>query len=129
MRQLGWIVGGVIAVAAIVFAIRNNAEQSVDLWPLPFIVELPLYALVLLAIAVGFVFGTALTWISEGKWRRLARRRKRQIAALDREIAALKPDTPEAGTGLPATRHAPAPAPTTATTFPPGEPLPPGAGS
>lgn len=118
MRQLGWVFGGVIAVVAIIFAIHNHAEQAVNLWPLPFIVELPLYGLVLIAIAVGFIIGAFLTWVSESKWRRLARKRKRQLATLDAEIAALRTHAGTGGETLPAVT-------------PPSssEPLPPGAGS
>ena len=119
MRHLGWVFGGVIAVIAIVFAINNHAEQAVDLWPLPFVIELPLYGLVLIAVAAGFVIGAFLTWISESKWRRLARKRKRQLATLDAEIAALRAHAGNGGEILPAVT-------------PPhssSEPLPPGAGS
>ncbi len=117
VRQLGWIFGAVIAVIAIVFAIHNHAEQAVDLWPLPFIIELPLYALVLIAVAAGFLIGAFLTWVSESKWRRLARKRKRQLATLDAEMAALRAPAGSGRDSLPAV------------TPPPGETLPPGAGS
>lgn len=119
MRQLGWIFGAVIAVIAIVFAIHNNAEQAVDLWPLPFVIELPLYAMVLIAVAAGFVVGAFLTWVSESKWRRLARKRKRQLATQDAEIAALRTPAGSGGNTLPAVTPPPSSS----------EPLPPGAGS
>lgn len=119
MRHLGWVCGGLIAVIAVVFAIHNHAEQAVDLWPLPFVIELPLYGLVLIAVAAGFVVGAFLTWVSERKWRRLARKRKRQLATLDAEISALRTRTWNGGDSLPAVTPRPSSE----------EPLPPGAGS
>ncbi len=118
MRHLGWILGGVIAVLAIVFAIHNHAQQAIDLWPLPYVVELPLFGLVLAAVAAGFVIGAFLTWVSESKWRRLARKRARQLATLDDEIAALRAPTRNGDETLPAVPPPQA-----------GDPLPPGAGS
>ena len=47
---------------AIVFAIHNHAEQAVDLWPLPFVIELPLYGLVLIAVAAGEVGGARMVF-------------------------------------------------------------------
>ena len=93
MRYLGWIAGAVVAIAAVAFAAHNYETQRLDLWPFPFVVELPLYALVLAAVAVGFCFGAILMWISEGRWRRLARRRGRQLRSLTKELEALKKRT------------------------------------
>ncbi len=120
MRQLGWFVGGIVTVLAVVFAIHNYAKQTVDLWPLPYTIELPLYALVLFAVALGFVIGSFLTWVSESRWRRLARKRGRRLSQLEKEIGALQP----------AAENAKAPATLPATTTPSGDAvLPPGAGS
>ncbi len=120
MRQLGWFVGGIVTVLAVVFAIHNYDQQTVNLWPLPYKIELPLYALVLFAVALGFVIGSFLTWVSESRWRRLARKRGRQLSQLEKQVGALQP----------AAENAKAPAALPATTTPSGDAvLPPGSGS
>ena len=119
MRQLGWFVGGVFTVVAVVFAIHNNAKLPINLWPFGF-VDWPLYVVVLASIVVGFVIGSFLTWVSESRWRRLARKRGRRLSQLEKEIGALQP----------AAENAKAPATLPATTTPSGDAvLPPGSGS
>lgn len=120
MRQLGWIVGGIVTVLAVVFAVHNYSKQTVNLWPLPYNIELPLYALVLFAVALGFVIGSFLTWVSESRWRRLARKRGRRLSQLEKQVGAVEP----------AAENARSPATLPATTTPSGNAvLPPGSGS
>ena len=47
--------------------------------------ELPLFIIVFLALFVGILLGGFATWISQGKWRRLARQEARQIRKLERD--------------------------------------------
>jgi membrane protein DedA with SNARE-associated domain len=61
---------------------------SVGLWPLPALVDLPLYLVILAALLVGFVAGELVGWIGGWHWRREARRGRERIAALEREVAA-----------------------------------------
>ena len=115
MRHLGWIIGGVIAVIFVAFAIQNH-DSMVDIWPLPR--SVPGYLVILVSVAVGYIVGTFFMWVSQGKWRRLARKRRRQLATLDAEIAALRSHSGAAGETLPAVAPPPS-----------SELLPPGAGS
>ena len=50
--------------------------------------DAPLYLVVLLAFALGFLFGELVAWLNAGRTRRQARERMRRIAALERELAA-----------------------------------------
>jgi uncharacterized integral membrane protein len=88
VRPVHWIVTAPAALAAALFAVSNREHVSVALWPLPDMLDAPLYLVVLLAIAVGFLFGELVAWLSAGRTRRLARERMRRIAALERELAA-----------------------------------------
>ena len=115
MRLLGWIFGGVIAVLFVAFAIQNH-DSMVDIWPLSR--SVPGYLVILVSVAVGYIIGTFFMWVSQGKWRRLARKRKRQLATLDAELAALRAPAGSGGETLPAVTPPPS-----------SEPLPPGAGS
>ena len=47
MRWLSWIVMLPLAAAAIVFSVSNRAVTPVDFWPFGFIVELPVFGIVL----------------------------------------------------------------------------------
>ena len=116
MRHLGWIFGAVIALIVVAFAIQNH-DSMVDLWPLPR--PVPGYLVILASVAVGYLVGTFFMWVSQSKWRRLARKRKRQLATLDAEIASLRTRTWSGGDSLPAVTPPPSSE----------EPLPPGAGS
>ncbi len=90
MRILTWSVALVVVLITIVFAIKNYTPTELDFFPLPFKVTLPLYGLVLLGLLIGFVIGVSTSWLAGGKWRRLARIRKRELDIQAREIAALK---------------------------------------
>ena len=88
------------AVLLIPFALSNREHVSLGLWPLPFLVDLPLYLLVVLLLLAGFVIGAAATWIAGRRTRRELRRRRRRVEALERELVASRSQLEDqAGTG------------------------------
>lgn len=97
------------AVFLVLFAVSNRAMVSLGLWPLPFLVDLPLYLLFFLSLLIGALIGAAAVWIAGGRGRGELRRRRRRIEALERELAATQarledpPNMPK--TGLPAHRQ------------------------
>lgn len=80
----------VLAGLAVVFAIANHGSVAVSLSPLPFVVEMPLYLLLLLALAVGAIIGGAGNWLSTGGGRRAARQTRQRAQALEREVGELR---------------------------------------
>jgi lipopolysaccharide assembly protein A len=86
MKFLWWIVLAIVAVVLILFAISNRQTVSVGLWPLPALVELPLYLVLLGTLLLGFIVGELTGWIGGWRWRREARRGRERIAMLEREI-------------------------------------------
>lgn len=76
-------------VVAAAFAIFNREVVTVDFWPFPYQLLIPLYLLLLASLALGFLIGSVVTWSLQGKWRRRARERARRIEALEREASAL----------------------------------------
>src|SRR5665213_3402379 len=92
MRVVFWSLVLVGAVLLALFAVSNREVVSLGLWPLPFLVELPLYLLMLVALVAGFVFGRLAGWVGARHRRRERRRRNRHIAALERELAATQAD-------------------------------------
>ena len=106
MKIFAWSLALVLVLVTIVFAINNRAPSKLDFWPAPFEVTLPLYGLVLLGLLFGFMIGVSASWLASGKWRRLARVRKREIDALVGEVAQLK--KPEERPAIEADKPAPA---------------------
>ncbi len=99
-----------LAVAAVLslFAASNREAVSLGLWPLPFLVGVPLYLVVFGAAIVGFLTGALAAWIGGARRRRELRRCRRRSEALARELAATQSQLPTAAqTGslaLPAAR-------------------------
>jgi uncharacterized integral membrane protein len=88
MKFLWWAALALVAVVLILFAISNRETVSVALWPLPTVVEMPRYLLVLSTLLIGFVVGELVAWVGSWRWRREARRSRDRIAMLERELAA-----------------------------------------
>jgi uncharacterized integral membrane protein len=80
----------IFAALAIAFAVANRQPVTVSLSPIPASVELPLYLLVLGALALGAVMGGTGNWLAGGGGRRAARAKRRHAAALEREVVALR---------------------------------------
>ncbi len=76
-------------VVAVVFAVFNREVVTIDVWPFPYQVQIPLYLLLLASLLLGFLIGSAVSWSSQGKWRRRARERARRVEAMEREVSAL----------------------------------------
>ena len=88
MKLLFWIFVLLVALVLALFAVSNRESVALGLWPVPFLVEIPLYVAMLAALAVGFVIGEFAAWIAGSRWRREARRRRRHIASLEGELRA-----------------------------------------
>ena len=90
MRAVYWAVIVVASSLLIAFAVSNRATVSLELWPLPFLIDLPLYLLVLLLLLAGFVTGAATAWTAGRRVRRELRRRRRRVEALEGELNAAR---------------------------------------
>jgi lipopolysaccharide assembly protein A len=86
LRAVYWVVIVVVSSLLIAFTVSNRGTVSLELWPLPFLVELPLYLLVLLLSLASFVIGAATAWIGGRRVRRELRRRRRRVEALEGEL-------------------------------------------
>jgi putative membrane protein len=88
MKILFWIFVLLVALVMALFAVSNHEPVTVGLWPVPFLVEIPLYVAMLAALAVGFLIGELAAWVAGHRRRREARQRRRQIASLEGELRA-----------------------------------------
>jgi len=95
-RLIPWIILPPATIALIAFAIANRTAVVVSFDPLPIEREWRLYAIVFVAIGLGMLIGGTATWFAQGKWRRLARERRRAHDALQRELAAGRAALPAA---------------------------------
>ena len=88
MRILFWILVVLIAIVLAAFAVSNREPVALEFWPLPWLVQLPVYLAVLGALLIGFVIGGIASWTGGRRRRRVVRTQRRRITALERELAA-----------------------------------------
>ncbi len=88
MRAVYWAVTLAAAAVLSLFAASNREAVSLGLWPLPFLVGVPLYLVAFGAAILGFLTGALAACIGGAHRRRELRRCRRRSEALARELAA-----------------------------------------
>ena len=121
MKRLTWILVLPLAAVAVIFAVMNRTPVAVDLWPLPWQIQAPVFLILLGSLAVGLLVGLLLALFTGGARRRRSRqyvqaneRQAIEIRELRRQLADAKraASANEAvATTLPATRPTSLPAP------------------
>jgi uncharacterized integral membrane protein len=81
-------------VLMILFALSNPQQVTLGLWPTDFSWEVPLSIVILLAMALGFVLGALMLWLSVLCQRSRARRAERTARALEAQVQELKARNP-----------------------------------
>jgi len=100
MRTLKWILLGVIGVALLILALANGQNVTVQLLPaeidlfaqMNLAIDLPLFVVILLAVALGIIIGFIWEWLREHKHRAEAARKGRDVKKLERKVSELRPD-------------------------------------
>lgn len=77
-------------LVGVLIAVSNPQPVQLALWPLPQIVVLPVYLLVVALLLVGVVAGLAMGWWAGRHHRRRAREARDEAGRLDREVARLR---------------------------------------
>lgn len=77
-------------LAGVLIAVSNRQPVQLELWPLPHLVVLPLYLLVIGLLLLGVLAGLGLGWVSGRHHRRRAREASGEAARLDRELQRLR---------------------------------------
>jgi len=88
MKFFFWIVVLPISLAVIVFAVINTQMVEVDLFV--YAISLPLFAIGLFGVFVGFVWGGVIAWLHGGKARQRARDHARRAESERRETAIVR---------------------------------------
>jgi uncharacterized integral membrane protein len=95
MKRFAWIIAVlVLTVAAILFTVFNAAEVEIALgfWS----GMVPVFAIVLVSLFIGFAGGACVAWLAGHERRRRARDLAYRNAALARQIEDLRRDQPTA---------------------------------
>ena len=94
-----------IAILVVLLAVANRAPVTLSLDPFSqdapeFATQVPLYAVIFLAVVVGVVIGGAATWLAQSKHRRARRHYRRESQHLKGETERMRAEA--ANSSLPA---------------------------
>lgn len=89
-----------VALVVVLFSVANRASVRVSFDPISrdaptLAYDVPLFAVVLAALAVGILIGGLASWIAQGKHRKVARRNRREVEALRDEAQMLRSAVPD----------------------------------
>jgi len=96
MKLVYWLIAVPLLIVVPLFAISNLNSVELRFWPLPFAVELPVFVVALVGLAVGFFAGGLVAWLSAGRARARARAAERTVRIRDIEIDELRRKAQEA---------------------------------
>jgi uncharacterized integral membrane protein len=91
----------------VLIAVSNSQPVQLTMWPLPHVIVMPVYLLVVLLLLLGVLVGLGMGWWAARHHRRRAREASGDAARLDREIQRLRQAArvaPSAPAGGPAPR-------------------------
>ncbi|WP_186418286.1 LapA family protein [Bosea sp. CS1GBMeth4] len=89
-----------VALLVVLFAVANRGAVRVSLDPISrdapaLAFDLPLFAVVLAALAVGILIGGFASWLAQGKHRKAARLNRREAEKLRSEAQSLRAAVPD----------------------------------
>ena len=90
MRVLRLVIIIPLLLLLVLFLLSNSAALKLGLWPTDYTVTLPASLVILGAMAVAFLAGAFLVWVSEVSRRRRARQAEQAVAVLEEQVKALK---------------------------------------
>lgn len=85
-----------LAVILIALAVANRAPASFTIDPFNpgnpgLTITLPLFVLLFIALAIGLIIGSLGTWLRQGRYRKLARKRDAELAAVQKAATTAAP--------------------------------------
>jgi len=90
MKIFSGIVGFIILVLVLCFALTNRQSVTVGMWPFADAVQSPLYLVGFVPLAVGVVFGGIWGWLGHIPHRLRARRLHKELGVLNDRIGELQ---------------------------------------
>ena len=101
MRIVRLVIVIPLLLLLVLFALSNTKALRLGLWPTDYALELPASVAILGAMAVAFLAGAFLVWVSELGQRRRARHAEQAVNLLEEQVKALKaqlsPPNPSGG--------------------------------
>ena len=83
------IVTFVLCFPLVLFALSNTEVVRLGLWPTDYGIDVHLSLAILVAMAIAFLLGAIVVWISELSQRRRARRAERKVRLLEAQIESM----------------------------------------
>src|ERR1700722_269632 len=90
MRIVRLVIVIPLLLLLVLFALSNTAALRLGLWPTDYTIDLPASIVILGAMAVAFLTGAFLVWVSELGQRRRARQAEHTVRLLETQVQALK---------------------------------------
>lgn len=87
------IVTFILCLPLVLFALSNTEMIKLGLWPTDYGIEVHLSLAILIAMAIAFLLGALVVWMSELSQRRRARRAERSVRQLEAQVEDLKART------------------------------------
>lgn len=85
-RVISWIVMIPFALVVIIFSAVNRDLVTINLWPLPHELTIPMFTLILGVFIFGFLMGGVVAWLSAGKSRVAARQQRYRADKAERDL-------------------------------------------
>ncbi|MDQ0314184.1 lipopolysaccharide assembly protein LapA domain-containing protein [Amorphus orientalis] len=101
-----------IAIILVILAVANRSPVRLVLDPFrpsetALSVTLPLYWVIFACLAIGVILGGMAVWMRQGRFRKAARRNRREAAHLREEVETIKKSNAPEAPALPSGRPAP----------------------
>ena len=90
------IIAFILCLPLVLFALSNTEVVRLGLWPTDYGIDVPLSIAILVAMAIAFLLGALVVWMSELSQRRRARRAERTVRLLEAQIETLQAPRPAA---------------------------------
>lgn len=84
------IVTFILCLPLVLFLLSNTEIVRLGLWPTDYSIEVHLSLAILIAMAIAFLLGALVVWMSELSQRRRARRAEQTVRLLEAQIEALQ---------------------------------------
>lgn len=90
MKILSRFLFVLFVLMAVLIAVSNGQPVQLTIWPLPQILVMPLYLLVIGLLMLGVLSGASIGWWVARHHRRRAREHAKEAARLEREVVRLR---------------------------------------
>lgn len=93
MRVINSFIAALVAILVVLFAVSNRGTVVVEIWPFPVRLEAGLYAVILIAVVLGFAAGAIGGWMGGRQTRQELRAARKRARDLEQSLARAKAET------------------------------------